>query len=70
METNNKKLYYKSLSKFKLVEIMKERGDFKYLYSMTKGELIQLLCEMDSKKEVCKCSCGRELNPEQIVVSS
>ena len=64
METNNKKLYYKSLSKFKLVELMKEHGDFKYLYSMTKGELVQLLCEMDVKKDVCKCSCGRLIKPQ------
>ena len=61
METNNKKLYYKSLSKFRLVELMKEYGDFKYLHSMTKGELIDMLCEMDSKKDASKCSCGRLL---------
>lgn len=60
METaNTTNLYYKSLSKFRLVELMKERGDFKYLYSMTKAELIQLLCEMDLKKNTEKCTCQR-----------
>lgn len=60
METNNKELYYTSLSKFRLVQMMKERGDFKYLHSMTKPEIIKKMCEMDMRKDVgCKCKCKK-----------
>lgn len=60
METDNKELYYKSLSKFRLVELMKQRGNFKYLYHMTKPEIVERLCEMDTndnKNKTCKCRC-------------
>lgn len=60
METDNKELYYKSLSKYALVGLMRDRGDFKYLYNMTKPELIRRLCEMDkSEVKECKCKCRK-----------
>lgn len=54
METIEKVLYYSSLSKFKLVEMLQERGQGKYAYTRTKPEIIKTLCEMDTNKK-CKC---------------
>lgn len=56
LPATDKLLYYSSLSKFKLVELLKERGQTKYAYTRTKPEIIKTLCEMDMKKpKVCKC---------------
>ena len=56
MTIETKELYYASLSKFKLVEMLKKRGEGKYAYSRTKPEIIRLLCELDKqKKPICKC---------------
>lgn len=66
METDNKELYYKSLSKYRLVELMRQRGTYKYIYSMTKPEIVKRLCEMDMMKEkVCECKCQKFICDER-----
>lgn len=59
MMNESKELYYASLSKFKLVEMLKNRGQGKYAYTRTKPEIIRLLCELD-KEEKPKCKCCNE----------
>lgn len=55
--TTDKHTYYSTLSKFKLVEMLKERGEAKYAFARTKPEIIRKLCELDTmpKPKVCKC---------------
>lgn len=43
------RLYYKSMSKYQLVQLLKERKCVKYAYSRTKPEIIETLIEMDKQ---------------------
>ena len=52
-------MYYKSLSKFELVAMLKERGDAKYAHSRTKPEIVRLLLEMDQIKKDVVCTCQK-----------
>lgn len=56
----DKFLFYSSLSKFKLVEMLKQRqGEAKYAFNRTKPELIRILCELDMQDtKPCKY-CNR-----------
>jgi len=53
-------MYYKSLSKFELVAMLKERGDAKYAYSRTKPEIVRLLLELDQLKKEPVCTCQKQ----------
>lgn len=53
-------MYYKSLSKFELVSMLKERGEAKYAYLRTKPEIVRLLLEMDELKKEVVCTCQKQ----------
>ena len=60
MESNKQServLYYQQMSKFQLVELLKEMGEGKYAYNRTKVEIIRLLVENESRPKPVLCEC-------------
>lgn len=53
-------MFYRSLSKFELVVMLKERGEAKYAHSRTKPEIVRLLLEMDQNKKEVVCVCQKQ----------
>jgi hypothetical protein len=53
-------MFYRSLSKFELVAMLKERGEAKYAHSRTKPEIVRLLLEMDQIKKEVVCMCQKQ----------
>lgn len=56
-QENTKELYYKTLSKFELVNLLKAKGMGKYAFARTKMEIVKMLMDAEPKPQGCNCCC-------------